>query len=98
MTKANRKNPFGLTHRQCEVMESLVRLGDSKMVASELDVTYRVIDESVRCIVRRMGVRNRILAVLKWDRLVTPRTVFHGERPPNSVFALAANDKERTAA
>jgi DNA-binding NarL/FixJ family response regulator len=97
MTKANARNPFGLTHRQCEVMEALTRHGDSKLVARELDVDSKTIDWTIREAVKRMGARNRIQAVVRFDRAVNPRTVFRGERPANSVFDLASNEERRAA-
>lgn len=92
MTKANLRNPFGLTHRQCEVMESLVVLGETRLVAQDLGITKETVDWHILAACKRIGASNRIQAVVKWDRNVNPRTtVFHGEkRPANSVFALAA--------
>jgi DNA-binding NarL/FixJ family response regulator len=87
MTKAS-KNPFGLTHRQCEVMEALVRLGCDKLVADELGVYKTTISVTLIAAMRRMGVKNRVHAAIAWDRAVGARAAFNGQRPPASVFEL----------
>jgi len=96
MTKANARNPFGLTHRRCQVMESFVRLGDTKQVARELGVTYSTVDEHLLEVVCRMRVRNRVQAAVKWDRMVREETEFHGERT-RSMSEVAANETRKAA-
>lgn len=57
-----------LTARQVEVMDALIRLGDRKLVARELQIERNTVDGILRNAVARMGVRNRLQAVLKYDR------------------------------
>ena len=57
-----------LTARQVEVMDALIRLGDRKLVARELQIERNTVDSILRNAVARMGVRNRLQAVLKYDR------------------------------
>jgi DNA-binding NarL/FixJ family response regulator len=90
MTKANASNPFGLTYRQCEVMESLVRHGDSKLVARELCIDHKTVDWHIKAAVKTMRCRNRIAACVKWDRRVREEAEYHGARAARSVFDMGS--------
>lgn len=61
-----------LTPRQAEVMDALIRLGDRKLVARELQIERNTVDGILRNAVARLGVRNRLQAVLKYDRQRRP--------------------------
>lgn len=61
-----------LTPRQAEVMDALIRLGDRKLVARELQIERNTVDGILRNAVARLGVRNRLQAVLKYDRARRP--------------------------
>ena len=61
-----------LTARQVEVMDALIRLGDRKLVARELQIERNTVDGILRNAVARLGVRNRLQAVLKYDRQRRP--------------------------
>jgi DNA-binding NarL/FixJ family response regulator len=96
MTKANLKNPFGLTARECEVMESMCRLGKSVLVARDLGVKPITVQEYMARINNKMCVENSTLAAIKWDRQFRDKSgmereamQFKGARPANSVFDLA---------
>jgi DNA-binding CsgD family transcriptional regulator len=94
LTKANAKNPFGLTHRQCEIMACLLKTGSYVEIARDLGISSASVAGHMSEIMEKMGVGNRVLAALAWDRVARTRKVFHGKRgkeyrrPVNSVFAL----------
>lgn len=90
MTKANIRNPYGLTHRQCEVMDSYVQHGSPKLVARDLGVEITTVKSSLMNSMKKMGAKNRVQAAVRWDRSAREGTKFYGERAANSVFALAA--------
>lgn len=81
MTLANRLNPFGLTARQCEVMDAMCRHYNHADAARELGLSEGTTTRSVHEASRRMGARNSLQALLKWAG---------GKRPPASVFELGA--------
>lgn len=61
-------NPWGLTTSQLKVMEVLSKLGCDKLVANELGVSIKTIESHMGECKRRMGARNRVLAVVKYVR------------------------------
>ena len=61
-----------LTPRQAEVMDALIRLGDRKLVARELQIERNTVDGILRNAVARLGVRNRLQAVVKASALTAP--------------------------
>jgi DNA-binding CsgD family transcriptional regulator len=89
MTRANMQNPFGLTYRECQVMACFMRSGDPQLVALELRCSRNNVDAYLRAIVKKMDVRNKVLAALRWQREVGHRAIWSGSRPANSVFDLA---------
>ena len=91
-------NPRGLTDRQAEVMDALVKCGCSKQVAADLGIQYRVVDYLARAAARKLSARNRAMALLAWDRLRRSPVAFHGPAPANSVFHLATNQPPRSKA
>lgn len=54
-----KKLPTTVTPRQAEVLDALIRLGDRKLVARELQIERNTVDGILR---------NRLQAVLKYDR------------------------------
>jgi len=71
-TAPARRRRVGLTRRQGEVLDALVRLGSSKLVARELQIEKSTVDGIVRTACARLGVRTRLQAVLAWDRSRRP--------------------------
>lgn len=66
--RSRNTNPFGLTDSQADVMDGLVRWGASKAVCAELSIVQSTLEQHVSAVVKQMGVTNRMLAVLEWDR------------------------------
>ena len=59
-------NPWGLTPREAEVMNALVRLGTRKAVGRELGIAEKTIDVHARNVRDKMGERFQRAALLKW--------------------------------
>jgi DNA-binding CsgD family transcriptional regulator len=98
-TRANLRNPFGLTYRECEVLSGLIRLGSPKAVAAEEGCNAKTVRNLTRTAMRRIGAKTVLQAVVEFDRKRREETEFHGKRgTANSVFALAANESERQQA
>lgn len=98
---ANRLNPFGLTARQCEVMDAMCRHYNHADAARELGLSEGTTTRSVHEASRRMGARNSLQALLMWDRATREKKApppaakvesqwAGGKRPPASVFELGA--------
>lgn len=83
-------NPNGLTDRQVEVMDALITCGCSKQVAADLGVRYTVVDQIARAALRKIGARNRTMALLEWDRMRREPAVIDLSQTANSVFGLGA--------
>lgn len=66
---ATPRNPWGLTDRQCEVVDSLTRNGYCTRIAAELGIKK---PENVRLTLHRackkVGVSCSVLLALEWDR------------------------------
>jgi DNA-binding NarL/FixJ family response regulator len=61
-------NPWNLTPQQVRVLDALSETGNTKATARALDLTIRAVEEHLYHLYKRMGVKNRLLAVLAWDR------------------------------
>jgi DNA-binding NarL/FixJ family response regulator len=59
-------NPWGLTERQCEVLEALARTGRSDAVAEELRIHKFTVATHVTDACQRAKVKNRIQLVVAW--------------------------------
>lgn len=95
-----RKNPFGLTDGQCDVMDALVRYGTAKEAAHAKGTTHQTMNNVILDCCHKMGVRNYIHAAIKWDRFQRSEDQIRSlslASTPNSVFALAANEQRRAA-
>lgn len=59
-----------LTERQLEVVASIMRNGHLKLVAAELGLTIKTIDQHMRNIYKAVGMRrgNLVLLVLRAER------------------------------
>jgi DNA-binding CsgD family transcriptional regulator len=91
--KLGRDNEFGLTHRQVEAVQALVRLGNEKLVAHELGVTRLSVNRLIREAQRSLGVRSRVHLALKWDRRMADLRL----QIPSSVFDLAMKHGDHPA-
>lgn len=90
-TRANLRNPFGLTYRECEVMEELIRLGSPKAVAHSEGVDPKSIRNLMRSAVKRIGVQTPLQAAVAFDRKRRVGEPFGGKKgTANSVFALGS--------
>lgn len=93
-TRANLRNPFGLTYRECEVMEGLIRLGSAKAVAHEDGVNTKTVRNTMRSAARRIGVKTALQAAVAFDRKRREEAEFQGKRgTANSVFSLGAQEQ-----
>ena len=63
-------NPFGLTDRQAEAVEALVKHGTDKGVAAELGNTKHNASRLLLQAQRAAGVTNRVHLALKWKGLL----------------------------
>jgi DNA-binding NarL/FixJ family response regulator len=61
-------NPWGLRPRQFEVMQVLTRTGCNKMVARELGISVRTLEQHLMACRKAMGAPNRAMALLAFDR------------------------------
>lgn len=86
--KATDANPWGLTLAECNVMRELMRTGCTAAVARRFHVETKTVQRHLTTAMRKMGVRNRVLAVLAWDRRVREDHQFVGKRL-GSIFAMA---------
>jgi DNA-binding CsgD family transcriptional regulator len=68
VTKANRKNPFGLTYRQCELMEALIELGSPKAIAYQEQSNEKTIRNTLNAAKERIGVSTYVQAAIAYDR------------------------------
>lgn len=98
MTKANRRNPFGLTYRECEVLEALIRLGSTKSVAHEDGVRTQTIRNTLRKACGKIGVATHIEAVIAFDRKRRADVAFVGKVQPRSVFEMSRHSEEAETA
>lgn len=62
------ENQWGLSAIECRVMDVMLETGRNVIVAERLGLSAKTVDCHVANIVRKMGVENRILAILAWYR------------------------------
>jgi DNA-binding NarL/FixJ family response regulator len=62
------ENPWNLSNGMCTVLLALIRTGDTKQAAKELGVTRATFDVQVSRAKDRMGIENRTLLLLAFDR------------------------------
>jgi DNA-binding NarL/FixJ family response regulator len=62
------ENPWNLSNGMCTVLLALCRTGDTKQAAKELGVTRATFDVQVSRAKDRMGIENRTLLLLAFDR------------------------------
>jgi DNA-binding CsgD family transcriptional regulator len=89
MTLANRRNPFGLTYRECELLEALIRLGSAKAVAHEEQANAKTIRNALRGATKKIGVATPLQAAVAFDRKRREGAQFEGRQRTASVFHLA---------
>lgn len=61
-------NPWKLTPRERDVCEHLIVLVEDKLISRALEIAPRTINHHLRVIYRKMGVGNRVMAALTYDR------------------------------
>lgn len=61
----SKSNKYDLTRKHFAVLSCLVRGLSNKAIANELDVTDATVKVHMRCILRRLSVKNRTEAALK---------------------------------
>ncbi len=91
-----------VTPAQGRVLDALARTGTTKGAAKVLGVSPRTVEMHASTAAFRLGVRNRLLAVLKWDRLVRAgeKPVSHqaGRTPlATTIYRLAARPEGTTS-
>lgn len=91
MTNANRRNPFGLTYRQCELMDSLVRLGSVKAIGHEEQANHKTIRNTLREAFKKMGCSTQVQAAVMWDRKRREGVEIGGKQRVRSVFDMAGS-------
>ena len=61
-------NPWNLTPREVDVMAALAQHGCSKLASRVCHLAPQTVDAYVQRVMQRMEVRNRMQAVVMWDR------------------------------
>jgi DNA-binding NarL/FixJ family response regulator len=61
-------NPWGFTYGQCAVLSTLCEVGKDNDAALLLGVTNKAIEAHMAAAKKKMGVTDRVLAILAWDR------------------------------
>lgn len=63
-------NPWGLTPRECEVMDTLLKVHNNKATASAMGLSTRTVEQFLKRIRGRMGgqFNDRLGYILRWDR------------------------------
>lgn len=67
---ATDENPWGLTRRQCQVLEVLARTGSNNDTCAELTMNSVTLANMLRRACKRVGVKNRIQLLAKWLRWI----------------------------
>jgi DNA-binding CsgD family transcriptional regulator len=86
---ASQRNPFGLTFRECEVIEELIRLGSPKVVAASEGLNPKTVRNLMRSAVQKIGVQTPLQAAVMFDRKRRESVELRDVTAANSVFALA---------
>lgn len=68
--KAVVANPWDLNAYQVAAITALVQAGSGIEAGELLGLTDKAIEAHIRTIKKKMGVANRLLAVLEWDRFI----------------------------
>jgi DNA-binding CsgD family transcriptional regulator len=68
-------NPWNLTPREAQIMNRLTEIGLEKIVAMELGISHKTVQELVNRAKRRIGARTRVTAILEWDRWARAKEV-----------------------
>lgn len=61
-------DPWGLSPRESQVITLLVEQGGNKAVARTLDMNTNTVASHLNRVCKKMGVKERLHAALKWDR------------------------------
>ena len=61
--------PGGLTARQAEVADAIVKHGSTKLAARELGISWRTVENTMLVIKNKLGTPNQIRTAIAWDRL-----------------------------
>jgi DNA-binding NarL/FixJ family response regulator len=61
-------NQWGLTYAQCTVLSVLCDVGGNQQAALFLGVSDKAIEAHMAAAKKKMGVTDRVLAILAWDR------------------------------
>lgn len=65
-------NHWGLTPREVEVVESLMRNETRKAIARDLCIGVRTVENHLAAIRKKMGASSRLGVAIKWDRAQRP--------------------------
>lgn len=63
-------NPWDLSEREGQVLTALAEHGCSKLAGHALGISPKTVDVHMQHCMVHMGARNRLQAVLMWDRWV----------------------------
>lgn len=61
-------NPWNLPARQEECVRLLAVVGCNKLIARQMGIDKRTVEEHLRRAFKRMDVPNRIVGAIQWDR------------------------------
>jgi len=61
-------DPWGLTRRQRETIHAMTQTGNLKLAARATFVEESTVDDHLRAVRLKMGVRFTALAMVQWDR------------------------------
>jgi FixJ family two-component response regulator len=61
-------NPWGLTERQAQTMDSLCRTGCFKLAARDLGIGVRSVEINMQRVNEKIPGANRVQKILAWDR------------------------------
>ena len=91
----NTTNPWGLSPREAAMMRALCRTGSSKGAARELGVTVKTIESSFSRAKAKIGIYQRLLCLLAWDRFERP--YFDNDELVAALEALIASYRTKAA-
>lgn len=61
-------NPWNLTPRQCEALDSIIASDCDKQAADKMGISYKTISVHVNRAIHRSGARTKLQLILMWDR------------------------------
>ncbi len=76
MQRITPSNPWALTDAQAECMDLVIQLEENKVIARELAISHRTVEERLGVIYKKMNVRGRVQAAVKWHEWRK-----HGNKP-----------------